>query len=130
MARPPKPINWDLVDRMMEAGCTADGIAGALHIHPTNFCNRFKKQYGKNFTNFANDFHSGGKANVQFNQYVKAMQGNIQMLTLLGREWLGQGREDVQESPYQSDIEKDHEIMRLRNQLANLEKNGHESQAG
>jgi len=130
VGRPPKPINWNVVEKMMEAGSPAKRIAGAFYISEENFCKRFKKEFGDNFTNFVNEYRSGGEAFLELIQYQKALKGHTKELDKLCNIRLGQSEHQVQESPYQADIEKDHEIMRLRNRLANLEANGNKPQAG
>ena len=97
MARPEKDIDWKLVEKKMEAGCTATEIAGGFHMHIETFSNRFEKQYGCYFTEYKAKFHShdGGKGNIKFRQYAKAMEGNTQMLIHLGKHWLGQKDNDT-----------------------------------
>jgi len=121
MVRPKKQINWDLVERQMQAGCNAKEIARSISVDINTFYDRFKEEYGKGFADFADSFHSGGKGNIRLAQYMKALQGNVPMLILLGREWLGQGREEgVKESPFQELIDTQHENMILRAQMAKL----------
>ena len=136
MARPPKPINWDLVIAYMESGRTQDFIARKFNIHPTNFRRQFKKEFGDNFTRFASDFLSDGPENIHAMQYFKAIglttKGDNKMLELLGREWLGQGKEEIKESPFQEDIDTRHELMILRSKTRKLEEmlNAYQSKAG
>ena len=98
MARTKKEINWDLVEKRMEAGNTAKDIARAFHIDINTFYRRFKEEFECNFADYACDAPSSGKANLAFTQYAKALSGNSEMLKLLGREWLGQGKEIINES--------------------------------
>jgi len=94
------------VERQMQAGCTAKEIARSISVEINTFYDRFKEEYGKGFADFADSFHSGGKGNIRLAQYMKALQGNVPMLMLLGREWIGQGREEeVKESPFQELID-------------------------
>ena len=94
MARPLKQINWDIIEKRMEAGCTAKEIASSANIDINTFYDRFKLEYGKCFADCADDFYSLGNANLKLTQYVKAIGGNIPMLLLLGRERLGQSKND------------------------------------
>lgn len=98
MARPFKPIDWNTVETMIEAGCTASEISACFRIDPTNFYDRFNDKYGTNFTTYASHVRCAGLGNVRRAQYEKAMEGNVQMLTILGREWLGQEKEQKQRS--------------------------------
>jgi len=114
MARPPKSINWDIVEKKMEAGCTAREIAGGFHIDETTFGIKFQKEYGCYFTEYLERFHSheGGKGNIKFRQYAKAMEGNVTMLLRLGEVWLGQGKtEESQVTPEM--IEKFESLIQL-----------------
>lgn len=120
MVRPRKEINWDVVERRMEAGNSATVIAQYHHIDIDTFYRRFKEEYGCSFGDYTVLYKECGKGNVAFMQYTKAMQGNANMLTLLGREWLGQGKIMDQESPHQDSIDLKHENMMLRAELQDI----------
>lgn len=90
MARPPKTIDWDLVEKKMEAGCSAREIYGNLRISDDTFYARFKKEFGKSFSDYADELHSYGKGNIRYTQYLKAQEGNVPMLIWLGKIWLDQ----------------------------------------
>jgi len=49
MARPNKKINWEIIEKMMEAGCNGLEIANFFRIDEDVFYLRFKKKYGKSF---------------------------------------------------------------------------------
>lgn len=117
MARPKKDINWDLVEKRMEAGCSAREIAGSIPIDINNFYDRFKQEYGKGFADFADEFHKAGDGNIKFTQYMKALAGNTNMLTLLGRERLGQGAEKDSTPPNNDIMAVKHENMLLKAEL-------------
>ena len=125
MGRTPKPINWDIVVAYMESGCTQNFIARKFNIDPKNFRRRFKEEFGENFALFAPEFVSDGPENVKAMQYFKAIglttKGDNKMLELLGKEWLGQGKEEVKESPFQEEIDARHELMILRSKNRKLE---------
>ncbi len=98
MARPKKSINWDQVEQRMESGSPAKEIAGALHINIDTFYDRFKEEFGSSFSDYSDHFHSGGKSNLRYKQYSKAMEGSVQMLIWLGKNWLGQkDKEEAEE---------------------------------
>ncbi len=116
MARPKKEINWDLVEKQMEAGLTAKQIAhGKIHI--THFYDRFKEHFGCDFANYASESYERGDGFIKFTQYMKALAGNIPMLTLLGRERLNQGKEQEKVSPYEDILALRHENMILKAKL-------------
>ena len=120
MARPLKEINWDIVEKRIEAGCTAREIAASCKIDMDTFYDRFKLEYGKSFSDYSADLYSVGDANLKFTQYVKAIAGNIPMLHLLGRERLDQGKNDDPISPRQDQIDQSHLLMQLQNEIVEL----------
>jgi hypothetical protein len=117
MARPLKLINWDIVEKKMEAGCTAKEIAASIPVEINTFYDRFKIEFGEGFADYADQFYEGGNANLKFTQYMKALSGNVPMLLLLGRERLGQGKEEIVKSPYEDVLSLNHIIMMLQAQL-------------
>lgn len=130
MARPKKPINWDVVEKRMEAGCSAKEIAASIPVEINTFYDRFKEEFGCGFGDFADTFCSAGDGNLRYTQYMKALSGNLNMLMFLGKERLGQGKDEVMKSPYEETLELRHENMILRNRLANLDKDADKSQTG
>ena len=115
----------------MEAGCSAKEIAGSIPIDISNFYDRFKEEHGKGFADFADEFHSAGDGNIKFTQYMKAMSGNTHMLTLLGRERLGQGKDQEKQSPFEDILALRHENMILKDELSTYKEkfSGDQSQA-
>ena len=118
MSRPKKDINWEIVEKRMEAGCSGVEIAACLRIQADTFYIRFKDKYGKSFQDYRGDFYSAGDANLKFTQYMKALSGNTNMLTLLGKERLNQGKEEeIKKSPYEDILALKHENMLLKAEL-------------
>jgi len=117
MARPKKEINWDLVEKRMEAGCSAKEIAGAIPCDLDTFYSRFKLEFGKAFSDYSDEFYSAGDGNLRFTQYMKALAGNTNMLTLLGKERLGQGEEKESTPPNNDFMALRHENMLLKAEL-------------
>lgn len=131
MSRPLKEINWDIVEKRMESGCSAKEIAAAHRIEINTFYDRFKRQYGRGFADYADNYVESGRGNIRFTQYMKALSGNVNLLLMLGKEWLGQGKEEVKESPFQDNINISHENMILRAEIANLKgNNGNQCETG
>lgn len=120
MAKAKREINWELVERKMEAGCSGIEIAATLRVDSDTFYRRFEQQYGKRFAAISGDFYSAGDANIRFTQYMKALSGNIPMLTLLGRERLGQSKDEVKLSPFEDTIAMRHQIMLLQAEIAKM----------
>lgn len=117
MGRTPKEINWDIVQKKVEAGCSAKEIYECL-VDSDTFYRRFKDHFGENFADYSARMRSAGPGNIRFTQYMKALAGNTNMLMLLGREWLGQGKEPEKVSPFEDSIAIRHENMLLRAELA------------
>lgn len=117
MSRPLKQINWDIVEKRMEAGCNAREIALSIPCEINTFYDRFKNEYGKPFADYRDDFYNLGNDNIKFTQYMKALSGNIQMLLLLGRVRLGQDKEIDKIIPYNEILELRHDNMLLKAQL-------------
>ena len=120
MARPEKEIHWESVERMMEAGNSARSIYTHFRMDKDTFYDRFKKEYGKNFSDYSDALDEDGKSNIRLMQYTKAVQGNIQMLIWLGKVRLGQREPEPAQAvpPAQIEIDKDHMIMELQHKLA------------
>ena len=129
MGRPAKEINWEIVEKRIEAGCNGIEIAASLRVDSDTFYGRFKEQYGKSFQDFSAFFYKAGDANIKFTQYMKAMSGNIAMLQLLGRERLGQSKEQ-ERVPSNDEVKAlEHQNMLLEYELMKTRENAKESQA-
>ncbi len=89
-----KEINWKEVERRIEVGTSGVTIAKCLRIDTDTFYRRFKDEYGVSFGEYTVGITSCLPANILLRQYIKAMEGNVEMLKLLGRENCGQGRDE------------------------------------
>lgn len=92
MARPEIPIDWAIVEKLIQAQCPADEIAGYFQMATSTFYDKVKDYSGLSFQNYASQFYSKGKGSLRTKQYQKAMDGNISMLLKLGEVYLGQGK--------------------------------------
>ncbi len=94
MARPLKAIDWDKVDRMIEAQCKSKEIIGGLGIDDNTFYRRFKAHHGERFEDYACRKSQYGLGLIRTAQMQKALnnssKGNAQMLIHLGKVLLGQ----------------------------------------
>ncbi len=88
--RPQKPIDWDLVDELIEGGCAASQIAPHFHMHPNTFTDRVFQQYDMVFTEYAYFIREKGLSNLKMTQYKKALAGDTTLLIWLGKQYLGQ----------------------------------------
>lgn len=132
MARPEKLIEWDKVEKRIEAGNSAQQIADEARIDINNFYDRFKKEYGMGFADYARKGFEIGNANLQYVQYAKAISGQITCLQWLAQVRLGQKIPDNIQllPPNQEDIDKDHIIMMLKDEIEQLKANGNEQKTG
>ena len=94
MARPEKPINWDLVDELIRKQNSGAEIASHFNLHPETFYIRVQEKWETNFTGYAGIVYSQGKSLLRNKQWDKAMEGNVPLLLKLGEVYLGQ-RENV-----------------------------------
>jgi AraC-like DNA-binding protein len=90
MARPEKPIDWELVDRFLEAGCNQKQICSSIGISEDTLQRRFKDKYGVAYSVYAVQKAQYGEALLLEAQMRKALEGNTQMLIWLGRNRLKQ----------------------------------------
>lgn len=74
--RTKKPIDWELVDLLLEAQCEGTEIAYRFHMHPNTFYERLQKEKGTSFTEYAQCKYCHGKSNGRLRQYKSMMQGN------------------------------------------------------
>lgn len=82
------------MDQMILAGSTGTEIAAALGVCSDTFYDRFTIEKGVSFSLYCPTRRPGGLAMVKTKQFQSAMRGSNQMLTLLGKEWLGQGKRE------------------------------------
>lgn len=122
MTKPKLEFRWDLIEKRIEAGCSGIEIANWLKCDENTFYSRFQEQYGRRFADAKKDFYAAGNSNLRLVQYVKALGGNIPMLTLLGRERLDQGKNNDQISPIEDMIALRHENMMLKAELERIVK--------
>jgi len=131
MARPQKEINWDVVDKLIEAGCKATEISAKLRVDTDTFYGRFKKQHNCGFQDYSAKRTEAGVADLRSMLHAKAMNnnapGNITMLIFLAKCRLGMSEPEIARnlSPIQHQIDQSHLIMELQHKIAELEaKNG------
>ncbi len=100
--RPEKPIDWKLLDELLEVGCNAKEIAANFDLYHTTLYDRVKEKYGVNYTEYASKFKCKGYSKLRRSQFEKAINnnssGNVQMLIWLGKNLLGQKDSSVQEN--------------------------------
>lgn len=101
MSRPHIPIDWKLVNDMLEAGCQGTEIASALAMHPETFYNRVSQRFGVGFTEYSQAKRAKGDGNLKMAQYLKALgrtkEGDNTLLIWLGKQRLGQKENAIEE---------------------------------
>lgn len=88
--RPKALIDWLTVGKMLEADCTAVGIAEQLGISVDTLYKRCKSDNKVDFSAFAQQKKAKGDDLLKVKQYSLAMNGNVTMLIWLGKQRLGQ----------------------------------------
>lgn len=100
MTRPEIPIDWNRVDKLLEAGCLGTEVAAVVGIHYNTFYNKVVEKYNIGFSEYSAQKKAKGEAALREVQYDKALgiskKGDNSMLIWLGKQRLGQ-RESVSE---------------------------------
>ncbi len=128
MARPLKEINWDVVEKLIESGCSGIQIAGKFKIDTDTFYTRFKKEYGVRFSDYSVISSECGKADIRSMLYAKAINnkapGNAQLLMFLAKCELGMREPDNIQTlaANQQQIDQMHMLMQLQHENEELKK--------
>jgi hypothetical protein len=88
--RPKIPINWEMVDKYLEAGATGVQVAAVLGMHPETFYNRCIMEKKVIFSEYRNRKLEKGNSQLLGKQFKMAMDGDRGMLIWLGKNRLGQ----------------------------------------
>ena len=135
MARSRRDINWDVVEKLAQAGCSGIEIAAKFGMQDDTFYRRFKQEYGKSYQDFKGMFFSTGNADLKAMLHAKAINnsapGNTNTLIFLAKTRLGMREPDPIShiAANQPQIDQSHYIMTLENKIAELEANANKSQA-
>lgn len=124
MSRPLKEINWEVVEKLIECGCSGVEIAAKFRIKSDTFYIRFKKQYDCSFQDYRVEAKEAGLADLRAMIHAKALNnkapGNSNLLIFLAKCQLGMREPDVVQTiaPNQEKIDQTHRIMMLEHALA------------
>jgi len=133
MARPLKPINWDIVKKKIEAGCTAKEIFNTYdcQVSEDTFYRRFQEEFGCSFADYETITSSNGMGDLKLTLHAKAMQGNITALIFLATRRIGMKEPESSTalSNAQTYIDQSHLIMQLQHRISELEANANQPQA-
>lgn len=106
MNRPLKPIDWDVVDKMMHAQCLGTEIAAYFDMHPDTFYRRVQEKSGMGFTEYSTQKKEVGKAKIRISQYKTALEGNTSMQIWWGKNHLGQKDQPVTTEEFNKNLGK------------------------
>lgn len=126
MARPLKEINWDVVEKLIESGCSGVEIAGKFRIKSDTFYERFKREYEVSFQDYRVESQEAGAADLKAMLHAKALNnnapGNSNLLIFLARTRLGMKEPEVVQTlaVNQNQIDQSHLIMQLKHELAEV----------
>ena len=90
MARPKTEIDWQKVDRMLEADCTGTEVAASLGIHPNTLYRLCEEQHKISFSAYSAEKRASGDRLLKMKQFEIAMSGDRSMLIWLGKQRLNQ----------------------------------------
>lgn len=95
--RPKAIIDWNLVEKLLQAGCTGTQVAARIGIHPDTLYLACKDTYNLTFSAYAEEKRASGDSILQQVQFKQATEGNTTMLIWLGKQRLGQRDKTEQE---------------------------------
>ncbi len=84
------PIDWDVVDKMLEAGCLGSEIAGELGFSRHTLYDRCVAEKKILFSDYSFDKKNKGDGRLRISQYKKALKGDNTMMVWLGKNRIGQ----------------------------------------
>lgn len=117
--RPPKAINWDLVDQLLLAGCDGKEISSHFDMHEDTLYIRTAERYNMTFSAYSQSKNSQGKSLLRSKQFQKAMKGDNPMLMFLGKHRLDQW-DKPQEITIDAKVETQHEA--IMSQISDIQK--------
>lgn len=88
--RPEADIDWNLVDKMLEADCEGTEVAARLGINPATLYRRCEREKNVNFVHYLQEKKSCGNTLLKSKQFSQAMKGDKTMLVWLGKQRLNQ----------------------------------------
>lgn len=90
IGRTPAVLDWDLIGKLLEAGCDATGIAAQFGISRQVLYRRCKTDLNIPFATLTQQKRMTGDNLLRAKQYQTAMSGNVTMQIWLGKQRLGQ----------------------------------------
>ena len=88
MARPKTDIDWNKVDKYLQAQCDGTGIASLLGIHPNTLYEACKTYHKISFSEYSQQKKGEGKELLKANMFKDAMNGNTTLQIWLSKQYL------------------------------------------
>ena len=99
MARPKADIDWNKVDRLLEAGCPGTEVAATLGIHEDTLYRACERENKQGFAAYSAIKRASGDRLLRVKQFEVAMAGDKTMLVWLGKQRLGQAEKSEYSGP-------------------------------
>jgi hypothetical protein len=90
MARPRKPIDWNVIEELCAQQCTQEEIAAELDISVDTLERACRRDKRASFAEFFEQKRMRGFVSLRRRQFLVANGGNPTMLIWLGKQHLGQ----------------------------------------
>ena len=114
MSHPGIPIDWETVDRLLEAGCDGTQVAAHIGVHPETLYDRIKQEKGSCFSEYKATKRANGDSLLLAKQFKVAMEGDKTMLVWLGKQRLAQtDKRDVTVANPQGETFKTEDIKNM-----------------
>ena len=104
MSRPEKPIDWSIVDKLLQAHTPGTEISASFDMHPETFYDRVQKEFGIGFTEYCAKKRKKGKNNLRLAQLKNALEGNTTIQIWLGKNWLAQRDEPKEDKEFDGQL--------------------------
>lgn len=90
MARPKTKIDWNKVDKLLQAQCVGTGIAEILGVHPDTLYRACQEDNKIGFAEYSANKKGEGLELLRAKQFQTAMAGDKTMQIWLGKQYLNQ----------------------------------------
>jgi hypothetical protein len=88
--RPKIIVDWNKVNKYLQAQCNGTGIASLLGISPMTLYRACERKFKVNFEAYSSQKKAEGKELLRGKQFQTAMEGDKTMLVWLGKQYLEQ----------------------------------------
>ena len=98
MPNAPLPIDWKMVDALLQANCSGVQIAARLGVHADTLYAACQREKGSAFSAYSQQKREHGETLIHQKQFDIAMKGDKTMLIWLGKQRLGQKERSANEN--------------------------------